>query len=155
MKITIVPMDRGHVKEIARLERVCFSEPWSELALEETLYNSQASFLVAENEEQQVLGYAGLYVVLDEGYIANIAVAPEHRGTGVAKALMDVFCSFAQEHLAFMTLEVRVSNEAAIGLYRSFGFQDAGLRKNYYTNPKEDGLLMTRWFREKPQDLDQ
>lgn len=114
--------------------------------LEEELFNPQASFLVAEGENGQVLGYAGLQVVLDEGYIANIAVAPQWRRQGLAGELLEVYCRFAQAHLAFLTLEVRASNEAAIALYVKHGFAQAGFRKNYYQDPKEDALIMTRTF---------
>lgn len=142
----IVPMDRSHLESIAALERQCFSAPWSVSMLEEELFNPQASFLVAEGEDGQVLGYAGLQVVLDEGYIANIAVAPQWRRQGLAGELLEVYCRFAQAHLAFLTLEVRASNEAAIALYVKHGFVQAGVRKNYYQDPKEDALIMTRTF---------
>ena len=146
MEYNIVPMDRSHIEQIAALERQCFSTPWSEAALEEELYNPQASFIVAEGPGEQVLGYAGLQVILDEGYIANIAVRPDVRRQGIAGALLDVYCRFGQVNLAFLTLEVRASNAPAIALYRKYGFQQAGLRKNYYDRPREDGVIMTREF---------
>lgn len=147
MNYQIVPMDRSHLKALAQLERRCFSSPWSEAMLEEELYNPQASFLVAQGEDGQVLGYAGLQVVLDEGYIANVAVAEEYRRQGVAGELLGVFLRFARAHrLAFLTLEVRVSNTAAIQLYLKHGFAQVGRRKNYYTHPNEDAIIMTREF---------
>lgn len=142
----IVPMDRSHLESIAALERQCFSSPWSVPMLEEELFNPQASFLVAEDDSGQVLGYAGLQVVLDEGYIANVAVDPKWRRQGLAGELLEVYCRFGQEHLAFLTLEVRSSNEAAIALYLKHGFAQVGRRKDYYQNPKEDALIMTREF---------
>ena len=151
MEYQIVPMDRSHLRQIAKLERQCFSQPWSVAALEEELYNPQASFLVAEDEEGGVLGYAGLHAVLDEGYIDNIAVEPQARRHGVASALLEVFCRFGEERLAFLTLEVRASNEAAIALYRKFGFREAGRRKEFYRAPREDALIMTREF---PKDAE-
>lgn len=146
MNYKIVPMDRSHISKIAALERQCFSAPWSKEMLQEELFHPQASFLVAEGEDGQVLGYAGLYAILDEGYIANIAVAPEWRGQGIGGALLDVYCRFGRENLAFLTLEVRASNAPAIALYRSRDFQPAGRRKDYYEKPKEDAVLMTREF---------
>ncbi|MBR4098857.1 MAG: ribosomal protein S18-alanine N-acetyltransferase [Clostridium sp.] len=146
MYYEIVPMDRSHIPQIAALERECFSAPWSEDMLSEELYNTQASFLVAEDGEGGVLGYAGLHVVLDEGYIDNVAVEPSARRHGVAGALLDVFCRFGAANLAFLTLEVRSSNTPAIRLYEKYGFTEAGRRKNYYTNPKEDAIIMTREF---------
>lgn len=146
MYYKIVPMDRSHVPQIAALEASCFSTPWSEASLESALFDPQASFLVAEAEDGFILGYAGLHVVLDEGYIDNIAVERDARRHGVASALLDVFCRFGEVHLSFLTLEVRVSNEPAIALYRKFGFEEAGRRKDYYRDPKEDALIMTRTF---------
>jgi ribosomal-protein-alanine N-acetyltransferase len=147
MEYVIVPMDRSHLKQIAELEQQCFSQPWSEAALEEELYNPQASFIVADDGEGGVLGYAGLHVILDEGYIANVAVEEAARRHGVASALMDVYCRFGQEHLAFLTLEVRESNKSAIGLYLKHGFEEVARRKNFYSDPQEDAIIMTREFK--------
>ena len=147
MEYNIVPMDRSHIEQIAALERECFSTPWSEAMLTEVLFDSQASFIVAEAEDGGVLGYAGLQVVLDEGYIDNIAVEPNARRHGVADELLDVFCRFGEANLAFLTLEVRASNAPAIALYRKHGFEEAGRRKNYYTKPTEDAVIMTRYFK--------
>jgi len=147
MYYEIVPMDRSHISQIAALERECFSQPWSEQLLEDALFDPQASFIVAEDgEEGNVLGYAGLHAVLDEGYIDNIAVIPDARRHGVASALLDVFCRFGAAKLAFLTLEVRASNAAAIGLYEKYGFRQEGLRPDFYQQPKEDALIMTRFF---------
>ena len=147
MEYTIVPMDRSHVGQIAELERECFSAPLSEAMLTEALFDAQASFIVAESEDGGLLGYAGLHVVLDEGYIDNIAVDPNARRHGVADELLDVFCRFGAANLAFLTLEVRASNEPAIALYRKHGFEEVGRRKDYYTKPKEDAVIMTRDFK--------
>ena len=146
MYYEIVPMDRSHIPQIAALERECFPDPWSQAMLEEELFNPQASFLVAEDEDGNILGYAGLHVVLDEGYVDNIAVEPAARRHGVASALLDVYCRFGEVNLSFLTLEVRVSNTPAIALYEKQGFQRAGLRKNYYQHPREDAIIMTRTF---------
>jgi ribosomal-protein-alanine N-acetyltransferase len=139
-------MDRGHITQIAALERECFSMPWTEHMLEEALFDPQASFIVAEDEEGNILGYAGLHVIVDEGYIDNIAVEQDARRHGVASALLDVFCRFGAANLAFLTLEVRATNAPAIGLYKKYGFQEVGRRKDYYQHPRDDALLMTREF---------
>ena len=120
MEYIIVPMDRGHIPQIAALERECFSTPWSENMLSDALFDPKASFIVAEDE-----------------------AARRH---GVGDALLDVFCRFGQAHLSFLTLEVRASNAPAIALYRKHGFQEAGRRKNYYQQPREDAIIMTREF---------
>ena len=148
MYYQIVPMDRSHIDQIVQLEQACFSTPWTANMLTDALFDTQASFIVAEDEEGNVLGYAGLHVIVDEGYIDNVAVEPDARRHGVASALLDVFCRFGEANLAFLSLEVRASNQAAIALYEKFGFAQAGLRKNYYEKPKEDAVIMTRFFRE-------
>ena len=146
--INIVPMNADHLEELEKLERICFSRPWSRKMLGEELENDCAAFLVAEEPEtQRVLGYAGVLVMADEGYITNVAVFPEYRRQGIAAQIIKVFCDFATgNHLAFLTLEVRPTNTAAIELYRSFGFEEVGRRKNYYDLPKEDALILTRYF---------
>ena len=146
MNYTLVPMDRSHLSGVADLEKLCFTTPWNEAMLEEELYNDTASFIVAQGENGEVLGYAGLHVILDEGYIDNVAVRPEYRRQGIADQLLDVFCRFGEAHLRFLTLEVRPSNTAAVALYEKHGFHEAGRRKNYYTDPTEDALLLTKEF---------
>ena len=147
-KINVVPMNADHLEELERLEKICFSRPWSRKMLAEELENQCAAFLVAEDPASgTVLGYAGVLVMADEGYITNVAVFPEYRRQGIAAQIIKVFCDFAQgNHLAFLTLEVRPTNKAAIELYRSFGFEEVGRRKNYYDLPKEDALILTRYF---------
>ena len=117
--------------------------------LADELYNDCAAYLVAEDETGAVLGYAGLQVVLDEGCITKIAVLPAFRRQKIAARLLQVFFDFAKAHeLRFITLEVRASNDAAIALYQKFGFAEVGCRKNYYEKPKEDALIMTKYFEE-------
>ena len=148
MSVTIVPMTADHLEELEKLERICFSRPWSRKMLAEELENQCAAFLVAEDSVSgRVLGYAGLMVVADEGYITNVAVFPEYRRQGIAAQILQVFLQFAAaNHLAFLTLEVRPSNAAAIALYQGFGFEEVGRRKNYYDLPKEDALILTKYF---------
>jgi len=147
MHVRIVPMNADHLDEVAELERICFSTPWSRNMLAEELDNMLSAFLVALDDFGRVVGYAGLQVVLDEGYITNIAVRPECRKQGIAGKLLQVFLDFAEANkLAFLTLEVRASNYDAIALYGSRGFRSVGRRKNYYEHPREDALIMTREF---------
>ena len=129
--------------EAAEIERECFSNPWSQNALATEITNPGAAFFTAHLGAEPA-GYAGMHYVLDEGYIANIAVAKRFRGQGVAKALLRRLITFGTEHgLRTITLEVRPSNEAAIGLYCGFGFAQVGRRRGFYTNPTEDALLLT------------
>ena len=143
----IVPMTADHLDAVADLERICFSTPWSRNMLAEELDNACSAFLVALDDAGHVAGYAGLQVILDEGYITNVAVRPECRRQGVAGQLLAVFLNFAQgNRLAFLTLEVRASNYGAIALYGGLGFRSVGRRKNYYEHPKEDAIIMTKEF---------
>lgn len=146
MNYKLTPMTNRHLDQIAALEIANFSHPWSRRQLEDELENDGAIILVAEGEDGTVLGYAGLNVVLDEGYINNVAVDSSCRRQGVARQLLGAFIRFGQARLAFLTLEVRASNAPAIALYEKLGFQQVGRRKDYYDDPKEDGLIMTLEF---------
>ena len=150
-QVKIVPMAAEHLDRLEQLERMCFSRPWSKKMLAEELDNQCAAFLVAvEPETEKAVGYAGLLVVADEGYITNVAVDPSCRRQGVAAQLLQVFDNFAKgNHLAFLTLEVRPSNAAAIALYEGFGFREVGRRRNYYDLPKEDALILTKYYTEE------
>lgn len=150
-QVKIVPMAAEHLDRLEQLERMCFSRPWSKKMLAEELDNQCAAFLVAvEPETEKAVGYAGLLVVADEGYITNVAVDPSCRRQGVAAQLLQVFDNFAKgNHLAFLTLEVRPSNAAAIALYEGFGFREVGRRRNYYDLPKEDALILTNTTRRR------
>ena len=153
MHVRIVPMNADHLDEVAELERICFSTPWSRNMLAEELDNACSAFLVAEDDAGRVVGYAGLQVILDEGYITNVAVRPECRRNGIAGKLLQVFLDFGQaNHLAFLTLEVRASNYDAIALYGSRGFRSVGRRKNYYEHPREDAVIMTKEFEDGTAD---
>lgn len=143
MTCKLVPMDKSHLDAVAALERQCFSSPWSAQLLEDELYNPNVSLIVAEGEDGAVLGYGMIGVVLDEGCLEKIAVDPRHRRQGVAQEILKAFLRFGQAHLAFLTLEVRQSNAPAIALYQKLGFEEVGRRKNYYSDVKEDAVLLT------------
>ena len=134
---------------LCALEEACFSLPWTREQLESQLPDGSHEFLVAEGEDGNVAGYIGMMCVLDEGYISNVAVAPCARRRGIGRALVrEMLCRAAKRELAFVTLEVREHNEAAIALYAGEGFLPVGLRRGYYEKPKEDALLMTYLFLE-------
>lgn len=127
---------------VARLERQVFSSPWSEKSLEESRERPEYLFLVARCGGEAA-GYIGMYQVLEEGDITNVAVFPAHQKRGVGQALVSALLRAAAERgIRQMTLEVRVSNEAAIRLYEKNGFVSEGIRKNYYDKPKEDAQIM-------------
>ncbi len=137
--VTIVPLAAEHIPALAALERICFADPWSEAALREELANPCARFLVAVRDGE-VVGYVGCHHVADEGFITNVAVTPAHRRTGVARALITAAKQQA-DSLFRLTLEVRVSNQAAIALYSSLGFVPEGVRPRFYSHPTEDAAL--------------
>lgn len=147
MSWRVVPASPGHIPQIAALEKRCFpADPWSEALFRGALENPAAAVLLVQGEGGAVLGYAVLSVVLDEGSLDNIAVAPEYRRRGVADALLGALTGFGREHLAALTLEVRPSNVPAAALYEKHGFTAVGRRKNYYDAPREDAVLMTLNF---------
>lgn len=144
--LEITSMQKAHLCRVCELERQCFSQPWSYQGLAYELENPTARFFVAQAQER-LLGYAGMYHVADEGYLANLAVSPEYRRRGVGKRLLERLIALArEENLAFLSLEVRASNSAAISMYAAQGFKKAGVRKNFYQSPTEDALIMTRTF---------
>ena len=144
MSFRIVPMTAAHLSQVAALEKVCFpADPWSETLFQDALECPDTALLVAEKEDGAVLGYAVLSVVLDEGNLDNIAVAPHGRRRGVADALLSALIEIGRTRLSVLQLEVRASNLPAIALYEKHGFVPVGRRRNYYESPKEDALLMT------------
>lgn len=144
--MVIENMTAVHISQIARLEKECFSSPWSEKSLSEELENPDSHFICAV-ECDELMGYIGVQEICGEAYITNIAVFSEHRGRGVGRALLKNACDGAEKRKCeFITLEVRRSNEAAISLYVSEGFEQAGIRKNFYSDPTEDGIIYTKYF---------
>lgn len=144
-EIYVSKIEREHIKEIARLEKICFSEPWSENALLDSFMHGTKFFVCLI--DRKVAGYVGISCILDEGYITNIAVFPEHRKKGIATMLLErVFSMAKDEGLSFVSLEVRESNIPAISLYEKMGFKTEGTRTNFYHNPTENAKIMTKRF---------
>ena len=140
----IETMNSSHVKQIAELEKICFSDPWSERSIASELDNKLAFWLVAV-EGESVAGYIGSQTVMDETDMMNVAVHPDFRRKGIAEALVNALV----DHLIkigshCLTLEVRASNAPAIALYEKLGFSEIGRRKNYYRNPREDALILRK-----------
>ena len=145
MDFAVGNADETMLPEIEAIEQACFSVPWTRAQLAAQLDENRHVFLAAVRDGH-VLGYVGMMYVLDEGYIANVAVAPEARRQGIGRALISALLQRADElELSFVTLEVRPSNTAAVALYSAFGFEPVGRRKNYYDKPSEDALLMTKF----------
>ena len=138
----IVKMEQSHVAPIAALEKLCFSDPWSENSIAYELTNRLSYWLVAV-ENGEVVGYIGSQSVLGESDMMNVAVHPDHRRKGIAEALVLALAKDLKERdNVCLTLEVRVSNAPAIALYEKLGFTQVGRRPNYYRNPKEDALIL-------------
>ncbi len=147
MNYQIVPMEEKHLSQVAALEKLCFPHnPWSEELFRAALESPHTAVLLAEGADGSVMGYAVLSTVLDEGDLDNIAVRPDCRRQGVADALLSVLTGFGRDRLSVLMLEVRASNAPAIALYEKHGFIPVGWRKNYYTAPREDAILMTLEF---------
>lgn len=148
LSFKIIKMSEEHLDSIMELEKNCFSEPWSEKSLKEALKNNKAHFLVAVDDVGNVLGYVGFNYVYDEGYITNVAVFPQYRRCGVARKLLKTIIDFGYENnLKFISLEVRQSNIFAISLYNSLNFLSVGTRKGFYSYPKENAVIMTRYLK--------
>lgn len=136
------------LEQIEKIEKACFSLPWTVEQLRNQLKDSQHEFIAAKDDEGRVLGYVGMMYVLDEGYISNVAVAPEARRQGISDELIGELMRRSRFlGLAFVTLEVRCGNAAAIALYKKHGFVPVGRRKNYYDFPREDAILMTHFLK--------
>lgn len=145
MIFTIEKMRAEHIPQIATLETECFSQPWSENALSDELKNDNSHFLVAVCDG--VMGYIGVQEICGEAYITNVAVFEKYRKLGIGRALIKAACSGAESRKCeFITLEVRESNQPAIALYESEGFEKAGIRKNFYSSPTENGVIYTKYF---------
>lgn len=140
--IKIVPLKKGHAEKLSELESLCFSDPWSAEGIAFEADNEAARFFVALFGGE-IAGYAGMLYAADLGNICNIAVFPQFRRHGVGRQLVSALISSARElSVSELTLEVRASNEPAKALYRSFGFEEVGKRKNFYTSPNEDAIVM-------------
>ena len=139
--VTVADAD---IPQIAELERVCFSDPWSEEMLRDSLENALYRF-VAVKDGARVLGYAGMFLTIPEAQIANIAVAPDMRRQGLGRLLLRGLVREAAEAGAEVVfLEVREHNAGAIALYEQEGFVRVGMRKNYYEKPVENGYIYMR-----------
>ena len=137
-------MQPCHVVQVAALEKICFSDPWSEKSVASELENPLSHWLVAM-EGDTVVGYVGSQTVLGETDMMNVAVHPDYRKRGIAESLIQTLVKDLKDRKSHcLTLEVRESNASARALYEKLGFSQIGCRKNYYHNPKEDGLILRK-----------
>ncbi len=138
---------RADVPRMHEMERLCFSMPWSENMLNEEMDENPFARYIGAFTDGVLVGYVGIWRILDEAHMTNLAVHPDYRRQGIAKALLNRMKKMMTKvGVKSMTLEVRESNEVARNLYRSMGFSDAGRRKCYYSDNGEDAVIM--WCRE-------
>lgn len=151
-QIKIKPMLLRHLIAVAAIEDRCFGSPWPLSAFLSDIINPNNFYRVAL-AGSKVVGYIGMQIVLDEGYITKVAVAPEMRGRGIGDLLLSAVrerSDLAGEEISFITLEVRVSNAVAKHLYEKYGFIRIGVRKSYYREPPEDADLYSLYLRGDP-----
>lgn len=142
--IRLEMMTDAQVSQVAQLERICFSDPWSENSVASELKNPLSLWLVAMDGET-VAGYIGSQSVEGEADMMNVAVHPDYRRQGIARKLVEsLSAALAENNIRHLMLEVRESNAPAIALYGGLGFTQVGLRPNYYRNPKENALIMRK-----------
>lgn len=152
--ITYRLMTVDDIPQVQLVERKCFTTPWSRsIFISEVTRNDNAVYIVAEIGER-IVGYAGIWVILDEGHITNVGVHPDFQRQGIGQGLMEylTICAVARG-VTCMTLEVRVSNYGAQALYTKLGFAPSGIRKQYYQDDKEDALIMWRELGEEWTNL--
>ncbi len=141
MEVKYFELTYDDIAKVSQMEKAYFGQPWSEASIAHYMEMGNNVFVVAK-ANQEVIGYAAVMCVLDEGNLVSIAVEESFREMGIATELLDIAYDMAQERgVASINLEVRESNEAAICLYERDGFEKIGRRKNFYSNPKEDAIL--------------
>lgn len=130
--LIVEAMDETSLEEVVEINNMSLTTPWSFESLRNELYNKFCKYIVVKTDNE-VIGYAGLWLIIDEAHITNIAVHPDFRGQGVSKVLMDNILKICVElHIPSITLEVRENNSVARNLYNKYGFIEEGIRKNYY-----------------------
>ncbi|SDW72770.1 N-acyltransferase YncA [Listeria ivanovii subsp. londoniensis] len=131
------------LKSIMNVENAAFTVPWTEAAFRNEFIINQYAYYILATYNDEVVGYAGIWLVLDEGHVTNIAIHPDYQGNHYGEALLREMIRIAKDcGVIRITLEVRVSNDVAQGLYKKLGFQNGAIRKNYYPDTKEDALVM-------------
>ncbi|KAA0941571.1 ribosomal-protein-alanine N-acetyltransferase [Sporosarcina sp. ANT_H38] len=131
------------ITSVVEIEKESFATPWTAEVFEHEMTGNDYAHYVVAVDEGEVIGHCGMWIVLDECHITNVAVRTRLRGNGIGEALMKQAIALCKEkEVRLMTLEVRMTNNTAQNLYRKLGFQDGGIRKNYYTDDHEDALVM-------------
>ena len=144
--MTVRQLHQTDATQIAEIETACFADPWSVDSICSAMENKNNAFFGVFSQNR-LIGYGGVSVVAGEGYVLNIGVLPKYRTKGAGRMLLESIIQHCQkQRAAFLSLEVRVSNAPARRLYEDGGFMPAGLRRGFYQNPKEDALILTKYF---------
>lgn len=143
MDIIIKEMTEEHIDDVLEIEKISFTTPWSKDSfVVEITQNMLAKYVVAE-VDGKIVGYGGIWLIIDEGHITNIAVHKDYRGLGVSKKIIEGLINVcSQRNIRAMTLEVRKTNEVAKNLYKQYGFKEYGIRPKYYADNNEDAIIM-------------
>lgn len=146
LEYEIVPMEEKHLQDVLLISNESFPIAWSRESFEKELLNIFAKYFVAV-KDGRVLGYGGMWIIIDEAHITNIAVHPNYRGKGLGDNILKAMIQQCKsQRVTAMTLEVRSSNEPAKNLYKKYGFREEGIRKAYYEDNHEDALIMWKYF---------
>lgn len=145
MSIIVREMKINDLEKVLEIENKSFTTPWSEDAFKMEIEKNMLSKYIVVEENGEIIGYGGVWIIVDEGHITNIAVHPDYRGRGIGNYIVEGLIDICEKNGIYnMTLEVRVSNYVAQSLYRKYGFKEAGIRPRYYSDTNEDALIMWR-----------
>ena len=145
--IEVLPMDNSHIEAVTAIENACFAIPWTKADFIREINENKMAVYVVAMKDGTVVGYAGMWHIVNEGHITNVAVLPEHRQDHVGSRLLEALLEIAvQREMIGVTLEVRISNLAAQKLYTKYGFKPEGFRKKYYSDTGEDAIIMWKYF---------
>ena len=143
--ITVIPTELNHLDEIAEIESLCFSNPWSKQSFADGMANEKVQKFFTAISDGKIVGYICIFHIFEDGELLNIAVAPDYRKQGIGQILIDkMFDYLKTQEVNRISLEVRESNVSARNLYLKNGFSPVGIRKNYYSEPREDGIIMEK-----------
>ncbi len=143
--ISVRKMKCNDIDEVLHIEKKSFTTPWSRLSFEKEIEENELAEYVVAQVNNEIVGYGGLWIIIDEGHITNIAVHPQFRNKGIGSKIVNELINICEnKNIRKITLEVRRSNESAILLYNKFGFEPCGIRRGYYKDTNEDAIIMWR-----------
>lgn len=146
--LIIEEMTSKDIDGVFEVEKSCFEHYWSKESFKKELTNDSARYLISKIDDK-IVGYVGIWLIIDEGHITNVAVHKDYRGQKIGDKLVQALVELCKKNnISSMTLEVRVSNIVAQNLYKKYGFKMAGIRKEYYSDNKEDAIIMWNQVKE-------